>query len=184
LAACALALAGVTAALVPDDSAVPGNHIGAGHLAVQVNRGLGSDLDFNNLMPGERRTGDQLVTGDMAGVGTADLTLRLAAPHPGDVAEWTSLTVYYSDPEPVATVSSQANTCTPSRGYVHRADFPTIAELSSTHDLSLGVLTPAGDAVCVRYAMTLETGAGNDVQGADVSVDLTYVLEQTSAASP
>jgi hypothetical protein len=184
LAACALALAGVTAAVTPRDADVADNQIGAGHLSVQVNRGRGSDLNFSNLMPGERRGGDQLVSALMAGVGTADLTLQLTAPHSGDPTDWTSLTVYYGDPEPAAAAAFSGDTCTPAGGYSHHTDYPALTDLSSTHSLNLGALTPDRDAVCVRFVMTMDSQAGNDVQGAAVSVDLSYVLEQTSAASP
>lgn len=184
LAAYALAIAGITSAIVSGSDEIPGNHIGAGHLSVEVNHGQGSDLDFAGLMPGEHWTGDQLITGDLAGVATADLSLTLSSPQSGPLPDEMSLTVWYGEPVSAAMITQAGQTCTEPRGFQHHVDFATLTAVDADHPLALGTFTPTTDGLCVRFEVGLDASASNAVQGADLSMSLGYTLTQTSAAGP
>lgn len=182
LAAGALVAGTLTFALAPaQNGAIPGNSIRAGHLALQVNRGQGSDLSFDDLMPGEQRTGDQLVTADLAGVATADLVLTLYAGRADAAARLTAVTVLYSDPQPADGIGWTAGVCAPHGGYPHAIRYPTLASLAHARTAAMGTLTESGDGLCVRFVLGLDRAAGNAAQGASLTLSWRYTLEQTSA---
>lgn len=183
--ACVLVAGGVVYAhTFGGDGLVGGNFIGAGHLVLQVNDGQGSDLSFANLTPGEQRSDDQLITADMAGVGTAALTLTLSGASAGAFTNQTSLTVRYSDPEPAADIGWSGGTCTSTAGYGHSVDYPSLAALATTQSIPLKTLTGTDDGLCVQFVIELDTTAGNDVQGTSATFAFDYNLEQTSASTP
>jgi hypothetical protein len=160
---------------------VPDNFIGAGHLVLHLNNDQGSDLNIGNLMPGEPQRGDQLITADMAGVGTADLMITLSGRPAGPFSAQTSLTVYYSDPEPAGGIGWDGDTCTPVGGYPHHVSYQNLAVLSHDRRTTLGTLTEADDGVCVRFEIQLAGQADNNVQGASANLAMKYTIEQTSA---
>lgn len=182
LAAGALAAGVIASAVSVPGPGFPGNVIGAGHLQVAVNEGQGSNLDFANLAPGDSRSGDQLITGDMAGVGTAALTLELSDVAPGPFADAATMTISYSDPIPEsdATVPGSAGgSCSPPGGLQHSTAAIPLTHLGGSY--RLGTLTPGDTAVCVRYRITLDPSADNSAQGASTALSLTYSLTQTGA---
>lgn len=148
---------------------------------LHLNNDQGSDLNIGNLMPGEPQRGDQLITADMAGVGTADLVITLSGRPVGPFSAQTSLTVLYSDPEPAAGIGWDGQRCTPSTGYGHRVAYPNLAVLAHQRSTTLGTLTEGGDGVCVRFEIELAAHAGNNVQGASAEFAMHYTLQQTSA---
>lgn len=183
LAAGALAAGVIASALLVPGAGSIGNVIGAGHLRVAVNHGQGSDLDFSNLAPGDSRSGDQLITGDMAGVKTADLVLTLADVTSSPFASAASMTISFSDPMPesgVAIPGSGQDRCGPDTGLTHTGPQIRLDDLAGSYDL--GTLTTADTAVCVRYRITLDPSADNSVQGTSAGLSLNYSLTQTSAS--
>lgn len=184
VAACALAIGGITYALAPVGGTIPNNYIGAGHLVLHVNHDQGSDLDLINLIPGQRRSGDQLITADMGGVGTADLILTLSSGGTGAFAERTSLRVFYSDPEPTGDIGWVGGVCTPVRGYAHQVTYTNLTALTRARTAPLGTLTGDDDGLCVRFEVELDASAGNNVQGTSADLALGYVLQQTSTGTP
>lgn len=184
LAAGALAAGAIASALLVSGAGPIGNIIGAGHLRVAVNHGEGGDLDFSDLAPGETRTGDQLISGDMAGVATADLVLALSGVTRGAFADAAHVSISYSDPMPESAArvpGADGNRCGPESGLAHTAARILLANLSGTY--SLGTLTATDTAVCVRYQVTLDPSADNSVQGASAGLSLDYSLTQTSASA-
>jgi hypothetical protein len=181
LAACALAVGGIVYALTPGHGIVPDNFIGAGHLVLHLNNDQGSDLHIGNLMPGEAQRGDQLITADLAGIGTADLMITLSGRPTGPFSAQTSLTLYYSDPEPAGGIDWDGSGCTPVSGYVHQVSYPNLAVLAHDRTSTLGTLTVADDGMCVRFEIELGGQAGNNVQRASAEFAMNYILQQTSA---
>ncbi len=206
----ALAAGGISAALlVPDGSGNPGNLITAGHLQVEINHSDGADLSLQNLAPGEHRVAYQLITGDMSGVASADLsmTLFLADAHgvPGVEDAWrlfaenASLAVSVSSPEPANGIDWADGMCTPTLPFVAlpaaafthisdmaatRSDAPSIPLGSFTGDALAGsVLLPGNDAVCIKFDVGLDASAGNNVQAAAGGFSMSYSLTQTAATS-
>jgi hypothetical protein len=186
LAGCVLLAGGITYALTTGSgqSAVAGNFIGAGHLRISVNGGQTSDLDFSNLSPGQSETADQVITGDMAGVGAAALALTLSGANAGSLTGQTSLTISYSDPEPATAIDWNGGVCTPSDGYVHQVSYASLAALDASSVSALGTFTGKDDALCVRFQLGLSSAAGNDVEGVSASFAMDYTLEQLSASTP
>lgn len=186
LAGCVLLAGGITYALTTGsgDGAVAGNFIGAGHLRITVNGGRTSDLSFSDLAPGQDESGDQLITGDMAGVGTAALALTLSGANAGSLTGQTTLTISYSDPEPATAIGWNGGSCTPSGGYVHQISYASLAALAASSTSGLGTLTGTDDALCVRFEIGLNADAGNDVEGVSADFAMDYTLEQTSASTP
>lgn len=180
----ALAAGGIAAGLlVPAAGSVLGNIITAGHLVIEINHGQGSSLSVENLAPGEHRTGDQLITADMTGIGTAKLDMSLSEPASTPFTTHATLSVSYSDPQPESGIHWGGGDCSPSGGYTHTESLGHLDSLSS-QSIELGVLTAADTAVCVRYDIGLDASAGNDVQAATGGFSMDYTLTQTSAAAP
>lgn len=183
VAAGALLAGGLAVALGPRPGAIIGNHIGAGHPVLSLNHGQDADLRFDNLAPGERRGGDQLITADLRGVGTADLYLRLSgAPTPA-LADQMWLTVRYSDPEQSSDIGWDAGACSPTGGYPHSINYPSLSALGDARAALLGVLTPVADGLCARLEVGLAATAGNDLQCASANLAWTYLLQQISAGA-
>lgn len=188
--ACALGAGGIAAALLIPDAGgtVGGNIITAGHLAAVVNHDQGSDISFDDLMPGERRVAYQLVTGDMSGVASADLALTLyGVDATSPFAQQASLTVSASSPAAEGDVTWDGRTCTPQGGFPATPAFSyspltgvPASQTGATPHL-LGALTPADTAVCVRFEIELPASAGNAVQAKSVGMSLSYSLTQTAA---
>lgn len=182
LAAGALAAGAIASAVLSPGPSIE-NIIAAGHLRIEVNHGQSSDLDFANLAPGESRTGDQLISADMAGIGAADLVLTLSGAHEGPFADHASLAVSVSDPAPAASLQLTDGECRPTQGYEGGATF-RMAALTSAHQVQLGSLTSTDTTVCVRYTVTLDAAADNSVQNASASLNLGYGLTQIAVSSP
>ncbi len=184
LVACALAVGGVTSALViPGAGGIPGNIIRAGHLVLEVNQGQATDLDIENLVPGEERSGDQLITADLRGVERAALRVSLSGVRPGQFADSASLEVSYSDPEPAAQIAWAGGRCTPTAAYSHAVGYPALSRLDGGKVIDLGSLTGGDNGLCVRFRIALDPAADNSVQGESTEFAITYSLQQT-AASP
>lgn len=195
VAAFALAAGGIAAALLIPDATTGNNVISAGHLVVEINHGLGSQLSIDNMAPGEHRFAYQLITGDMAGIGTADLSLTLFGGDPTSLfAQNATLDVAFSPPLTQAAAGWTGSECGPSVSYGtpislgHIATIPVL-QTSATPSL-LGELTgphapnPDLTAVCVRFDIGLDQAAGNDVQAATGAFSMAYSLVQTSADTP
>lgn len=206
----ALAAGGIAAAvLVPSDLDIQGNTITAGHLQVQINQPDGTALSLDNMAPGEHRIAYQLITGDMGGVATADLSMTLFSADADDAlseddkgrlfAENASLSVSVSAPEPDSTIGWSGGTCTPSAGFppaptvafTHIADMAVNESGASVIHLgeftgdrvSSGATIRGKDAVCVKFDVGLDEAAGNEVQNASGSFSMSYSLTQTAAGS-
>lgn len=183
LAAGALAAGVIASALVVPSAGSIGNIIGAGHLRVAVNHGHGSTLDFSNLVPGESRSADQLITGDMAGVRAADLSITLSGVTPGPFAKVAWMTVSSSAPAPEGAAHWSDGACRPDGGFARTVTFASLAPLQHAETVSLGSVTDANTAVCVRFEIGLPASADNAVQGASTGLALTYSLTQTAASA-
>jgi hypothetical protein len=183
-----LAAGGISAALViPDGSGNSGNIITAGHLQVEINQGEGSDLSIDNLAPGDSRVAYQLITGDMAGVDSAALSMTLSSALDTPFTQNSNFAVAVSEPASEADLawSSADQICSAaSGGFMDRLSVAAISSLTSEQTLDLGALTGAHDAVCVRFTIGLNQSAGNPVQGTDGTLSMTYNLSQNTAATP
>jgi hypothetical protein len=179
----ALAAGGIAAGLlIPAVGAIPHNIIGAGHLMIEVNHGLGSDLSIENLAPGESRTADQLVTADMAGVGATDLAMTLSGAAPGPFTDNAWMTVSVSAPVSESDAHWANGRCAPTGGFAEAATYPVLAALHDPQTLPLGSLTDSHDAVCVRFEIGLAASADNSVQAATGGFAMDYTLSQTLAS--
>ena len=206
----ALAAGGISAALlIPDVNGNSGNLITAGHLQVEINHSDGTDLSLRNLAPGEHRIAYQLVTGDMSGVASADLSMTLFSADADDAlgqqdagrlfAENASLAVAVSSPEPADGIAWANGICTPTVPFVAlpAATFTHIADMAATGSdatsIPLGSFTgdalaggaplAGNDAICVKFDIGLDASAGNDVQAAAGGFSMSYALTQTAAIS-
>lgn len=181
-----MAAGGIAAALLVPSATVGHNIIGAGHLVLQVNHGEGSSISIDNLAPGESRSGDQLLTADMAGIGTADLVLTLSGAEDGPFAENAWMTVSYSEPAAESDAHWDGSTCAATGGYTHTTSTMKFAAFVDSHQIEMGqlagTLTPSEAAVCVRFTIGLDATAGNDVQAKGAALTMNYSLTQTSAA--
>ncbi|TAM86648.1 MAG: hypothetical protein EPN43_10330 [Jatrophihabitans sp.] len=150
---------------------IPGNWLGAGHLRLLVNGSASPvSLDFGTLMPGRWSVVEEVVTADMAGVPAASLGLTVTAPAGSALAARQHLQVSYSDPLPAADLGWDGTRCAPGTAFAHTANASGAA---------LGTLTP-GTGVCVRFALTLTTAAGDEVQDARAAYTVTYTLLQSA----
>lgn len=186
VAAFALAAGGIAAALLIPTATTGTNIISAGHLVVEINHGDGSQISIDNMSPGETRTTYQLVTADMAGIGTAKLDMTLFGGDPASLfAQNATVTVAYSVPQPDSGLWD-GTTCTPSGGYLSPTDLGHLSAIpaaqSSATPLPLGELTSTDSALCVRFEIGLDAAAGNDVQATQGAFSMNYSLTQTSAA--
>ena len=185
----AVTAGGIAAALLNPTVSLPGNIITAGHLTIEVNQGESSGLSFANLAPGDTRTADQLLTGDLTGVSTADLALALGIPSsttaPDEFLDNALLSVSYSEPSTPAGLgwTSGSPDCSSAATWN-----PIIAptqlsalDASQTYDLGEMTHTPLQDAICVRYTLTLDASTTNPAQGASIGLTLNYSLTQTGA---
>lgn len=179
----AVAAGGIAGAVGPSDASVAGNVISAGHLRIEVNRGTGSDISFENLIPGESRAAYQLVTADMTGIAAAALSLTLSGGADTPFTRQTSVVVSYSEPVPASAIDWDGTTCTPTGGFPV-GNTHTVAHLSglATPDtFALGALTDTATALCVRYVLTLAGSAGNKVQGDSGGFAMQFSLSQTAS---
>lgn len=190
-----LAAGGIASAILNPSVTMPDNIISAGHLVVEVNQGQASGLDFGNLAPGDTRSADQLITGDLAGVSTAELAMTLAVPASGQPTEFLDnalLSVSYSEPTTVAGLGWTAATpeCSIAATWTNAITAQSLSHLAAATAapaIDLGELTNAPppadstDAVCVRYTLTLDAAATNPAQGAAIELTMAYSLTQTGA---
>lgn len=180
----ALALGGISAALlVPSGGQVPGNIITAGHLQVEINHGGGSDLSFDNLLPGATQVAYQLISGDMAGVDAADLSMTLSGATDSPFTRSASVSIAASEPAPDG--SPNGASCSANVTFAHDVlPAVTLSSLSQESTLPLGTLTNTDNAVCVRFTIGLDKAAGDPVQGASGSLSMLYSLTQNAAVAP
>lgn len=185
-AATAWVAIGITYADSPNGGQVRGNYIGAGHLGILVNdSALPSRIDITGMLPGEHRTTDQLITGSLAGVPSAALSITLSTPRSSDeFARNATLRIVFSDSAPVSQITRADGHCSAPGGYTHQLPYPDLAAgVTQAGAKELGNLTP-GNGICVQFQIGLSASAGNDVQGQDADFTYTYNLEQTGAGAP
>lgn len=178
VAAFALAIGGISAALLTPDVTLPGTIITAGHLRVQINHGHGSDLSIDNLAPGDTRVAYQLITGDMGGIDSADLSMTVSSAADTPFTRHASLSVAVSNPVP--DDSSRSVDCSGSAFRKAALAVAAMSSLTRPSTVSLGTLTSTHDAVCVRFTIGLNRSAGNSVQGTSGSLAMRYSLAQNA----
>lgn len=183
----ALAIGGIVAALINPDVTVSGNVITAGHLTIEVNGGQPSGFSIYNLAPGELRVAEQLITGDLGGVTTADLAVRVpppdptSAPDPDAAALFlanATLAVEYSEAETVGNLGWTGSACSAASTWTPAMPATKLDALNGSAPWALGALTSSADSVCVRYTIGLDAAATNPVQGQTAALTMGYTLTQ------
>lgn len=182
LAACVLAISAAVFGLGPGNP-ISGNIIAAGHLVLEINEGNGSQIAFDNLVPGDKVRADQLLTADLLGVPSAQLTLHITGSVPSELQGVSELRISSSPPASLPTLNwnSATQTCTPAPNF----GSPVTVDLVATDQvIPLGSFAAADTALCVRFEFAMHESASDPAQDKAWNLGLNYTLTQTAAETP